>query len=94
MGLPIDVVKRSGRRETEAFDTNKLLSSVHAACLSVRTPEGEANMAARNVAAAVILWCETKPAITSSDLRRITTIHLTRYHPEAAYFYQHHRNII
>lgn len=93
-GLAIDVVKHSRRRSVETFDTNKLLQSIRAACLSVRTPEGEADLAARNVANAVILWCQTKPAVTSHDIRRITGVHLNRYHPEAAYLYQHHRNII
>ncbi|USN96706.1 MAG: hypothetical protein H6797_00695 [Candidatus Nomurabacteria bacterium] len=94
MGLYVDVVKRSGRRKTETFDTDKLLQSIRAACLSVRTPEGEANMTARNVSNAVILWLDTRPAVTSHDLRRIASAHLNRYHPEAAYFYQHHRSII
>lgn len=94
MGLAIDIVKRSGRRPTESFDTDKLLRSILAACLSVRTPEGEASMTAKNVTNAVILWCETRPIVTSHDLRRVASTHLNRYHPEAAYFYQHHRNII
>ena len=94
MGLAVDVVKRSGRRKTEAFDTEKMLQSIRSACLSVRTPEGEADTTARNVSSAVILWLDSRPAVTSHDLRRVATAHLNRYHPEAAYFYQHHRSII
>jgi len=94
MTLTIDVVKRSGRRPSEAFDRNKLHRSLRAACLSVRTPEGEAESTANNVTDAVIVWLTAKPAVTSSDLRRIASAHLTRYHPEAAYFYQRHRTII
>ncbi len=94
MGLAIDVVKRSGRRPTEAFDRDKLLHSIRAACLSVRSPEGEAESTANNVTDAVVLWCEAKPAVTSHDIRRLASAHLHRYHPEAAYFYRQHRIII
>jgi len=94
MSLAIDVVKRSGKRPTESFDLDKLLRSVLAACLSVRTPEGEANDTARKVTGAVVIWLDTKPAVTSHDIRRITSTHLSRFHPEAAYFYQHHKHII
>lgn len=94
MGLAVDVVKRSGRRPTERFDADKLLRSVMAACLSVRSPEGEAESTATAVTDAVILWVESKPAVTSHDLRRLAAAHLVRYHPEAAYLYQHHRTII
>lgn len=90
----IDVVKRSGRRPSEKFDPDKLLQSVRAACLSVRSPEGEAESTAYRVTSAVIIWVESKPAVTSHDLRRLASTHLQRYHPEAAYLYQHHRIII
>jgi transcriptional regulator NrdR family protein len=94
MGLSIDVVKRSGRRPVEAFDADKLLRSIRAACLSVRSPEGQAESTAANVTGAVVLWLDTKPAVTSHDIRRLASAHLERYHPEAAYLYQHHRIII
>lgn len=94
MGLAIDVVKRSGRRPTESFDREKLLRSVMAACRSVRTPDGEAESTAHNVTHAVVLWLENKPTVTSHDLRRMASAHLERYHPDAAYIYQHHRIIL
>ena len=94
MALIVDVVKRGGRRPAESFDADKLLRSVRAALLSVRAPEGEANTAARKVTGNVILWLENKPVVTSHDLRRLASAHLHRYHPEAAYLYQHHRIII
>lgn len=93
-GKAIDVVKRSGRRPSEKFDPEKLLQSIRAACLSVRSPEGQAESTAAHVTNAVIIWVESKPAVTSHDLRRLAGAHLERYHPEAAYLYQHHRIII
>jgi transcriptional regulator NrdR family protein len=94
MNKAIDVVKRSGKRPTETFDADKLLASIMAACLSVRAPEGEAESTAKNVTNAVVFWLDTKPVITSHDIRRQASTHLHRYHPEAAYLYQHHRIII
>ena len=94
MNLVVDVVKRSGSRPSETFDADKLLRSIQAACLSVRSPEGEAQSTANNVTQAVVLWLDTKPVVTSNDIRRLASSHLHRYHPEAAYLYQHHRIII
>lgn len=94
MKLAVDVVKRAGKRPTERFDPDKLLHSIRAACLSVRTPDGEAESTAANVTHAVILWLDTKPAVTSHDIRRFASTHLLRYHPDAAYLYQHHKSIM
>lgn len=89
-----DVIKRDGQRPTEGFNREKLFHSVRAACLSVRSPEGEAEMTARNVCNVVTLWLAQKPEVTSSDLRRKATEALTAFHPEAAYLYKHHRLVI
>lgn len=90
----IDVVKHSGKRPSETFNRDKLHASVRAACLSVRSPEGEAEITARKVTDAVIIWLETKSEITSEDLRRMASHHLYTYHPDAAYLYEHHQYII
>lgn len=90
----IDVVKRSGQRPAQSFDVSKFHRSIYAACLSVRVPEGEAASIANRVSHAVTLWLQNKPVVTSNDLRRVASAHLARYHPEAAYFYHHHRYII
>lgn len=89
-----DVIKRQGLRSSEAFDHQKLHSSVQAACLSVRSPEGEARMTADRVAGVVGQWVNQKPAVTSEDLRRIAANALQLFHPEAAYLYQNHQLVI
>lgn len=94
MTTPADIIKRDGKRPTEQFNREKLHHSIRAACLSVRSPEGEAETIAKNVSDGVISWLETKPEVTSSDLRRKATDILTSFHPEAAYLYKHHRLII
>lgn len=90
----IYIVKRDGQRTSEAFDSAKLEASIRAACLSVRTPEGEADMTAKKVCTGVIDWLTTKPEVTSSDLRRKASELLESFHPEAAYLYKHHRLVI
>lgn len=94
MGLSIDIVKRGGARPSETFDRTKLHSSVLAACLSVRSPEGEAETIAAKVCDELVAWLATKPEVTSHDLRRKATLALERFHPEAAYLYKHHRLVI
>lgn len=79
---------------SEAFSFSKLYASIQAACLSVRSPEGEAEMIAKNVCNAVIAWLNTKPEVTSADLRRKASEALEKHHPEAAYLYKHHRMVM
>lgn len=88
------VIKRSGKRPSEAFEHHKLETSIRAACLSVRCPDGEADMLAKMISDLVELWCRGKAGVTSHDLRRVASEHLERLHPEAAYFYQQHRAVI
>ncbi|OGL22354.1 hypothetical protein A2707_03445 [Candidatus Saccharibacteria bacterium RIFCSPHIGHO2_01_FULL_45_15] len=90
----IDIVKRSGKRPTEPFNADKLHASIQASCLSVRSPDGEAHGIALAVTDAVIVWLETKPEVTSHDIRRIASHHLKKFHPEAAYLYEQHKHII
>lgn len=94
MSKAIDIIKRDGKRPSESFQREKLHASIRAACLSVRSPDGEAETTANNVCDAVILWLETKPEVTSNDLRRKATETLHQHHPEAAYLYKHHRLVM
>lgn len=94
MASPAYIVKRHGERASEEFDADKLHRSIIAACLSVRTPIGEAEMIARDVCLSVIHWCSEKGEVTSDDLRRMSARTLQLFHPEAAYLYQHHQLIL
>ncbi|NLA43073.1 hypothetical protein GX865_02875 [Candidatus Saccharibacteria bacterium] len=93
MSKAIDIVKR-GRRKHEQFDRQKLHRGVYAACLSVRSHDGEADQAANRVCDAVLIWLDDKPKVTSQDIRRVAGRQLRRYNPEAAYMYEQHQNII
>ena len=90
----IDVIKRDGKRPSEHFNPDKLHASVMAACLSVRSPHGEAALTAQTVCDAVKAWCDKKSEITSADVRRVAASQLERLHPEAAYLYKHHRLVL
>ncbi len=90
----VDIIKRGGERPSEDFSRDKLYTSILAACLSVRSPDGEAETIAERVCDTLILWLDAKPEVTSHDLRRKATAVLQQFHPEAAYFYQHHRLVI
>jgi len=90
----IDVVKAEGRRPTESYERGKLHASVLAACLSVRSPEGEAEMTAHKVCERVEQWLAAKPEVTSNDLRRKASESLDIHHPEAGYLYKHHRVVM
>ena len=90
----IYIIKSHGKRNTEQFDRAKLHHSIQAACLSVRSHEGDAKDTADKVCAAVIQWLDIKSEVTSDDIRRIASKHLTRYHPDAAYMYANYRHTI
>lgn len=91
MGLAVDIVKHGGKRPSESFERDKLHASIVAACLSVRTPEGQAETTARVVCDAVITWLDNRPEVTSTDIRTVAARHLKSHHPEAAYMYEQQR---
>ena len=88
------IVKRRGKRPTEAYQPEKLHTSILNACLSVQTPEGQAEATAKKVSDAVTSWLSDKPEVTSEDVRRKAASILERYHPEAAHLYKHHHMVI
>lgn len=83
------VVKRDGR--IEQYDRRKLLQSITAASLSVRTPEGAAEMNAHAVCNITENWLAKKPEVTSADIRRKAAEALEIYNPEAAYTYKQNK---
>lgn len=88
------VIKRLGERSAEPFQPEKLHASVRAACLSVRSPEGEAETIAQRVGDVVSTWIHSKPSVTSHDIRRVAATALESFHPEAAYLYQNHQLVL
>lgn len=94
-GGPIThVVKSSPHREPELFNQDKLHTSIVAACLASGAPTGHAESMARRVTEEVVIWLESRPEVTSDDLRRVASRYLRTYHPDAAYLYEHHRSTL
>ena len=89
----IDIIKR-GKRPNEEFSPDKLHQSIVAACLSVRTPAGQADEIAKSVTLDVMHWCETRPEITSSDIRRHASKLFRSLHTDAAYVYEQQKTIV
>lgn len=85
------IVKRAGH--IEPFDSRKIYASVFAACLAVRVTQPEAEIISDNVTKAIEEWIKDKPTITSHQIGRETARILTYYHPDAAYLYEHQRDI-
>lgn len=84
-----DIIKRD--RMIEAYSPVKLRASIKSACLSVRTPPGEAEMTAQRVASSVEAWLQHRPEVTSADIRRKASESLQIYNPEASYLYTRQR---
>jgi hypothetical protein len=74
----------------EPYNERKLYTSVHAACLAVRTPIGEAEVTAAKICEHVLEWLKNRLEVTSLDVRYRTAKHLEIYNPDAAYAYLHH----
>jgi transcriptional regulator NrdR family protein len=85
------IVKR--HRTVEAYDEIKLMRSIYAACLAVRTPAGEAELTAKRIAKDLESWLQKKPEVTSHDIRTHAGTLLHTYNPHAAYTYKHHGTV-
>ncbi len=88
------IVKSGGLHQSELFDPLKLHSSLMAACLAVRSLEGEAHMTAQRIVEKVIDWLDNKTEVTSDDVRRVAANNLQTYQPEAAYIYETYKDIL
>ena len=88
------VVKDRHYHRPEEFSSEKLHKSIVAACLSAGAPSGYAESIARRATEEVLLWLESRPEVTSQDIRRVTARAIKTYHPDASYLYEHHRSIV
>lgn len=93
-GALTHVVKNSHHRHPEPFSRDKLHKSIVAACLTAGAPTGHAESLARRVVDDVETWLESRPEVTSSDLRRVAAHSLRTYHPDASFLYEHHRSTL
>ena len=85
------IVKRAGHRE--AFDGKKVYASVYAACLAVRCQTTDAELIASEVMKDIEKWVLDKHQVSSHEIAHATAKALRLYNSDAAYLYQHHRDI-
>ncbi len=89
------IVKHTdNHRSSELFNKSKLQKSILMACLNVKTPTGYAHDIATKVASGVSSWLETRPEVSSDDIRRQASRLLTPLNPDAAHLYKHHNTIL
>lgn len=90
----IHVIKNGSHHKAQEFDREKLHKSIVSACLGTGAPTGHAESIARRTVDEVMTWLESRPEVTSNDIRRVTARALKTYHPDASYLYEHHRSIV
>lgn len=86
------IVKRHGHKEY--FDPRKVYASVYAACMTLRMHDSEAEMIAEMVTHEVEDDVKKMSEITTHLLHKMISEKLKKYHPDAAYMYEHHRDIV
>ncbi len=85
------IVKRKGH--SEEFDERKLYGSVYLALMSLRMSDEEAETISHMVTEEVKNELKNDKEITSDALQKTTTKSLKKYHPDAAYLYQTHKDL-
>lgn len=85
------IVKRRGHQEP--YEARKVYASVYAACTSTRLQEGEAELIAAKVSQEITSWLKDKNQVTSENIFEETYTLLKKYHTDAAFMYQSHRDI-
>lgn len=85
------VIKRN--KKTETFDPKKVYASVYAACSIIKMTDNEAELISERVSEGIKVWLSVHKEVTAAQLQHAVARELKKYHPEAGYIYQHHRNI-
>ncbi len=87
----MDIVKRKGHKEK--FDVRKLYASIYAACISVRCSDEQAENLASITSHEVGQMFAEQETVQSSVLRKAAAEVLHRFHPEASFIYESHKDI-
>lgn len=85
------IVKRKGH--SEAFDERKLYGSIFAALMSLRMTDEEAEAISHMVVTDVTNVVKDKKEVTAHVLHQEAAKSLKKYHPDAAYLYNTHKDL-
>ncbi len=88
------IIKKGRNRPVEVYDREKLHKSIVAAGIGSGLPTGHAEDIAKKVTHEVTNWLNTRPEVTSDDIRRTAAKYLKIHHPDASYLYEHHRSTL
>lgn len=86
------VIKRKGH--TESYDERKVYASVYASCMTLRMTDEEAEAIATMVSEEVTSAVNEHKEMSSHNLHQHITKSLKKYHPDAAYMYETHKDIL
>jgi transcriptional regulator NrdR family protein len=85
------VVKRHGH--AEAFDERKIYASVYEACHAAQLSTSQAEKIAASASSNMKKWIEKKTQVNAHEIHQEVVRALKKHHEDAAYLYEHHRNI-
>ncbi len=85
------IVKRKGH--TEDFDERKLYGSVFSSLMTLRMADEEAEAISHMVTDDVKKAIADKKEVTSQTIHTETAKSLKKYHPDASYMYDTHRDL-
>ncbi len=85
------IVKRKGH--IEPFDGRKLYASVYASCTALRMADKEAELIAKTVESEVTDALKDSSDVTAHTIHKKVVENLRKYHPDAAYLYENHKDI-
>ena len=94
MTSSVMVISSNNPERVERYDRARLRASVITACLSVRTPESQAENTADAVCDDTERWLQNKSEVTTKDIVTVSAKLLKKYHTEAAYLYEQRHIII
>lgn len=94
MSSDVVVISSQNPQRIKKYDRARLRASVISVCLSVRTPELQAENIADSVCMDTENWLKNKNEITTKDIIIISAKYLKKYHTEAAYLYEQRHIII
>ncbi len=86
------LVKREGHKEK--FDERKVYASCYNACVGCcHMPKEDAEKICEKVTKDVKKWIKEKPSVSSNQIFKQTTKTIRKYHKDAAFMYETHRDV-
>lgn len=92
--IETNIIDLEDSNKIKKYDRARLRASVMLCCLSVGSPEGQADDIANFVCDDTEKWLADKQEVTTKDMINKSAKFLEKYHTEASYFYEQKHLII